>query len=96
VTSFEGSNPSLSAAGIFCLFLALRSRARDALAARLIAPTPAIAVDAARYRRLNVSLANGFALATAQAHDGHLASFDHRVRRALPRVGLELAPQLRD
>ena len=71
--------------------------ARDALATlgvRLIAPTPVIAVDAARHRRLNISLADGFALATAQAHDAHLASFDRRVRRALPRVGLELAPQL--
>ncbi len=71
--------------------------ARDALAAlgvRLIAPTPAIAVDAARHRGLNVSLADGFALATAQAHGAHVASFDRRVRRALPEVGLELAPQL--
>jgi predicted nucleic acid-binding protein len=71
--------------------------ARDALAAlgvQLIAPTPTIAVDAARHRALNVSLADGFALATAQAHDAYLASFDRRVRRALPRVGLELAPQL--
>ena len=71
--------------------------ARDALTAlgvRLIAPTPRIAVDAARHRGLNISLADGFALATAQAHDAHLASFDRRVRRALPKVGLELAPQL--
>ncbi len=71
--------------------------ARDALAAlgvRLIAPTPAIAVDAARHRGLNISLADGFALATAQAHDADVASFDRRVRRALPKVGLELAPQL--
>jgi predicted nucleic acid-binding protein len=72
--------------------------ARDALAAlgiRLVAPTPAIAVSAARHRRLNISLADGFALATAQAHSAHVASFDHRVRRALPTVGLKLAPQLR-
>ncbi len=71
--------------------------ARDALATlgvRLISPTPAIAVDAARHRRLNISLADGFALATAQAHDAHLASFDRRVRRALSKVGLEIAPQL--
>jgi predicted nucleic acid-binding protein len=71
--------------------------ARDAMAAlgvRLIAPTPTIAVDAARHRGLNISLADGFALATAQAHDAHLASFDRRVRRALPKVGLELTPQL--
>lgn len=71
--------------------------ARDALRAlgvRLIAPTPAIATDAARHRRLNVSLADGFALATAQAHGATVATFDRRVRRALPRVGLQLAVEL--
>ncbi len=66
--------------------------ARDALAAlgvRLVAPARAIAVDAARHRALNISLAGrsaspgGFALATAQARDAHVASFDPRVRRAL-------------
>jgi predicted nucleic acid-binding protein len=69
----------------------------DALAAlgvRLIAPTPTIAVDAARYRALSISLADGFALATAQAHHACVASFDRRVRRALPKVGLELTPHL--
>ncbi len=60
---------------------------------RLVAPTPAVAVDAARYRALNISLADGFALATAQAHRASLASFDRRVRRALPKVGLELAAE---
>ena len=76
---------------------ALRT-AREALIAlgvQLVAPTPAIAVDAARYRRLNISLADGFALATALTRDARVASFDRRVRRALPKVGLELAPQLR-
>lgn len=71
--------------------------ARDALAAlgiELVAPTISIAVDAARYRGLNVSLADGFALATAQARHAHVASFDGRVRRALPKLGLQLAPQL--
>ena len=71
--------------------------ARDALAAlgvQLVTPTPSIAVDAARHRALNISLADGFALATAQAHDAHVASFDRRVRRVLPKVGLQLAPQL--
>jgi hypothetical protein len=71
--------------------------ARDALTAlgvRLVAPTRAIAVDAARHRTLGISLADGFALATAQARDAHVASFDLRVRRALPKVGLSLAPQL--
>lgn len=68
----------------------------DALATlgvRLVAPTPAIAVDAARHRALNISLADGFALATAQAHRADVASFDRRVRRALPEVGLKLAAE---
>lgn len=68
----------------------------DALAAweiRLVSPMPAVAVDAARHRALGISLADGFALATAQAHRASVASFDRRVRRALPRVGLELAPE---
>lgn len=74
----------------------LRS-AIDALAAlgiRLVAPTPAIARDAARHRALNISLADGFAVATAHARDANLASFDLRVRRALPVVGVGLAAEL--
>ncbi len=63
-----------------------------ALGIELIAPTSAIAIDAARYRGLNISLADGFALATAQAHSASLATFDRRVRRALSKMGLELAP----
>jgi predicted nucleic acid-binding protein len=65
--------------------------ALSALGVKLIAPTPAIALDAARHRALKISLADGFALATAQAHQASVASFDRRVRRALPKVGLELA-----
>jgi len=64
----------------------------DALAAlgiEPVAPTTAIAVDAARHRKLNISLADGFALATAKARLASVASFDLRVRRALPEVGLE-------
>ncbi|MBA3747166.1 MAG: PIN domain-containing protein [Solirubrobacterales bacterium] len=61
---------------------------------RLIAPTPAIARDAARYRQLNISLADGFAIATAQARGASLASFDRRVRRALPLVSVALAAEL--
>jgi predicted nucleic acid-binding protein len=71
--------------------------AKDALATldvHLIAPTSTIAVDAARYRGLGISLADGFALATAQAHDAQLASFDRRVRRVLGKLGLTLAPEL--
>jgi predicted nucleic acid-binding protein len=68
--------------------------ALGALGVRLIAPTPAIARDAARHRALNISLADGFALATAQARNASVASFDRRVRRALPKVGLTLAAEL--
>ena len=41
-----------------------------------------------------VSLADGFALATAQAERASVATFDRRVRRALPKLGLELASRL--
>lgn len=68
--------------------------ALSALGIQLIAPTAAIARDAARYRSLSISLADGFALATAQAQRATLATFDRRVRRALPKTGLTLASQL--
>ena len=76
---------------------ALRSAvtAIEALGFQLIAPTVAIARHAARLRGLGISLADGFALATAHAHAASLASFDQRVRRALPAAGIELAPALR-
>ncbi|HEY6399670.1 MAG TPA: PIN domain-containing protein [Solirubrobacteraceae bacterium] len=64
----------------------------DALGIQLRAPTPAIARDAARLRALNISLADGFALATARAHNASVASFDRRVSRATTAAGLELAP----
>jgi predicted nucleic acid-binding protein len=64
------------------------------LGIKLVAPTPAVARDAARHRALNVNLADGFAIATAQAHNADLASFDRRVRSALPRAGLQLSPML--
>jgi PIN domain nuclease of toxin-antitoxin system len=63
------------------------------LGIRLVARTPAIAVDAARHRALHISLADGFALSTAQAHRASVASFDRRVRRALPQIGLKLASE---
>ena len=66
----------------------------DALGIQLSAPTPAIARDAARLRALSISLADGFALATARARDAGVASFDRRVRRAVQSAGLELAPAL--
>lgn len=62
-----------------------------ALQIKLIAPTATIARDAARCRTLGVSLADGFAMATAQRHDATVASFDHRVRGALQEAGLTLA-----
>ena len=66
-----------------------------ALGVDLSAPTPTIARDAARLRALNISLADGFALATARAHAAGVASFDRRVRRAVAAAGLELTPALR-
>ncbi|MEA2192151.1 MAG: hypothetical protein QOI73_2272 [Solirubrobacteraceae bacterium] len=68
--------------------------ALTALGIRLVAPTPAIARDAARHRAQNISLADGFAIATAHSHGASLASFDARVRRALPRIGVQLAAEL--
>lgn len=65
-------------------------RAVDALGVGLVAPTAPIAREAARLRALNISLADGFALATAKAHGADLLSFDVRVRRALGPAGLEL------
>lgn len=76
---------------------ALRA-AGDAIAVlgvRLVAPSPPVARDAARHRHLGISLADGFAIATAQAHDASVATFDRRVRRALRGLGVPLAPQLR-
>lgn len=66
----------------------------DALGIELVSPTPAIARDAARHRGLNVSLADGFAMATAQARHATVATFDRRVRRALPKLALQLDPHL--
>lgn len=68
--------------------------ALNALGVRLVAPTAAIARDAARHRAQNISLADGFAIATAHARGASLASFDLRVRRALPATGVPLAPAL--
>ncbi len=68
--------------------------ALSALGIRLLAPTETIARNAARHRALNISLADGFAIATAKAHAATLASFDLSVRRALPAAGVELAAEL--
>jgi len=67
----------------------------DALGIELVAPTPAIGRDAARLRVLGVSLADGFALATARALDASVATFDRRVRRAAQSAGVERALGLR-
>jgi predicted nucleic acid-binding protein len=65
-------------------------RAIDAMGVALVVPTAAIAREAARLRGLKVSLADGFALATAKARAATLATFDQRVRHSLTAVGLEL------
>lgn len=70
----------------------------DAIAAlgiRPVAATAAIARDAARFRSLGISLADGFALATARAHSSTLASFDQRVQRAMAELGLKTPRRLR-
>jgi predicted nucleic acid-binding protein len=64
----------------------------DALGIELLSPTPAIARDAARLRASNISLADGFALASARARNAGVASFDQRVRRAAKAADIELAP----
>jgi len=67
----------------------------DAMGIDLVAPTPRIARDAARLRGSNISLADGFALATARESRSAVASFDRRVQRAAQAAGLELAQSLR-
>ena len=69
----------------------------DALAAlkvRLVAPSASVARNAARIRSLGVSLADGFALATAQERSASLASFDRRVQRAMKNLGIAAPKQL--
>ncbi len=64
----------------------------DAMNVRLVPPTPPLAREAARLRAHGISLADGFALATARAHGAWLATYDRRVRRALDGAQVELAP----
>ena len=66
----------------------------SALGIGLVPPTAAIARDAARFRSLGVSLADGFALATARANSATVASFDRRVRRAMAELGLDAPKRL--
>ena len=66
----------------------------DVLGIRPVTATATIGVAAARHRSLGVSLADGFALATAEAHSATIASFDERVRRAAGRMGLDAPVQM--
>lgn len=67
----------------------------SSLGIRLVAPDPAHARAAARHRNRGISLADGFALATADRAGAEVASFDRRVRRALRPAGLRLSTTLR-
>ncbi|MGH2972842.1 MAG: PIN domain-containing protein [Gaiellaceae bacterium] len=75
------------------LAIALKAIAR--LDLELVAPTPAIARDAARFRAYGISLPDCFALATARARGATVATFDRDVRRAVRRAGVKLAPGVR-
>ena len=69
----------------------------DAIASlgiRTSSPDAALARVAARRRALGISLADGFALATAERVGADLASFDQRVRRALKSVDVRLSSAL--
>lgn len=71
----------------------------DALGIEVTPPNAMITRDAARLRglgiSLGISLADGFALATARAQGATIASFDRWVRRAPKTAGVELSPALR-
>lgn len=69
----------------------------DAIASlgiRTSSPNAALARVAARRRALGISLADGFAVATAEEVGADLASFDQRVRRALKSVDVRLSSAL--
>lgn len=66
----------------------------SSLGIRLVAPDGAHGRPAARHRSRGISLADGFALATADRIDAEVASFDRRVRRALGPAGLRLSTAL--
>lgn len=70
--------------------LRLAEGAIAALGVAIIAPSAAIGRDAAQLRR-GISLADGFALATARQTGASVATFDERVLRALKPAGLERA-----
>ncbi len=64
------------------------------LGIRTSSPDAALARVAARRRALGISLADGFALATAERVGADLASFDQPVRRALKSVDVRLSSAL--
>lgn len=66
----------------------------SSLGIRLLAPDAALARNAARRRALGISLADGFAVATAERAGADIASFDKRVRRTLGAANLQLSPAL--
>lgn len=68
-------------------------RAVDAIAAlgiRLVPPNADAARAAARHRGRGISLADGFAIAAAEASGAALASFDRRVRRMVHELSIDL------
>jgi predicted nucleic acid-binding protein len=67
-----------------------------ALRIQTSSPDAAIARLAARRRALGVSLADGFAIATAERLAAEVATFDQRVRRALEKVEPRLSAALAD
>ena len=66
----------------------------SSLGIRLLPPDAALARNAARRRGLGISLADGFAVATAERVNAELASFDKRVRRAVEAIGVRMSPAL--
>jgi len=70
------------------------TEAINALGVRIEAPDASVARLAATHRNLGISLADGFALATAERTRADVASFDKRVRRAVDLAGLPLSQQL--
>jgi predicted nucleic acid-binding protein len=67
----------------------------DALGLELVAPTAAVAREAARLRNAGISLPDGFAVATAVTRGASLIAFDARVRRIARREGVQLEPTSR-
>jgi predicted nucleic acid-binding protein len=64
----------------------------NALGPELVAPTAAVAREAARLRNLGISLPDGFAVATASLGGSSLAAFDARVRRVARKAGVRIEP----